>query len=195
MLNNIMQQAGNTATKLKEGAENIAVKTGFIDANTIKIKPLHTEKTKMLEFIGMEAYDLYRVGQLNEALLSPFFKRLDEINADLAKLESQQKIQRKCQCNALIPVGTMFCANCGTSVATLSQNSTHESNTENPVCACGKINVIGAKFCAGCGANITTPNQYNLTHALNTKKSECVCGALVDGGQFLCMECGRRTNI
>ena len=168
------------SNKVKDGVSGVVSKTGIIDMDKQKAKPLFAKKVKMFEFIGMEVYDLYLAGKVSIHEIEPFCQQIDLLNAELAKLEKQEAKAPGgiiCGCGTSLSADAKFCHSCGTKVEELSSR----------ICVCGSSLSEESKFCQSCGrsvADIGTPQE--------AEKVECVCGAVVDADSAMCMECGRR---
>lgn len=146
-------------------------------------KNLLQEKQKILCYLGMAAYNLYREGKLaHEALeedlskLTEIDDRLDELEKTIEKLESMKRPKNICECGTKLSKNDQFCPNCGKKVKDVI------------LCKCGKELSADTKFCNQCGADVS-----KLLQGENDIEEEkiCVCGAKITSGQIMCMECGR----
>lgn len=146
-------------------------------------KNLLQEKQKILCYLGMAAYNLYREGKLeHDALeedltkLTEIDDRLDELDKIIEKLESMKRPKNICECGTKLSKNDQFCPNCGKKVKDVI------------LCKCGKELSADTKFCNQCGADVS-----KLLQAENDSEEEknCVCGAKIMSGQIMCMECGR----
>ena len=166
---------------VKENVTGLVAKTGVIDVNKQKMKPLVAERAKMYEFIGMEVYDLHKAGKINLSEIEPFCRKIDELNVELSKLEPApaQVSGIACDCGATVQEGAKFCMACGKAVEA----------SDKTVCTCGASIVQGAKFCAKCGKAV------DICLSQSAQIVECVCGAVIEPGSLMCMECGRRAEV
>ena len=165
----------NVTGKIKDGVSGAVSATGFVDAHKQKMKPLIAEKAKMYEFIGMEVFDMYVAGEMNLEKIEPFCQKIETLNIEIRKLESEIT-PKACECGEKLKKGSKFCSSCGKSIVV------------EKICECGEKFKEGLKFCTSCGKKVVV----NLIPQAQIATVECVCGAELESGTLMCMECGRR---
>ena len=114
-------------------------------------------------------------------------------------------------CNAVVPVTAVFCAKCGTSVASLHEHRV----VQRKVCPhCGRLNSLEAAFCSYCfcGLGDAATEDLQVTHesqnhgdmiirqtyleGLNGKKLICPnCNSVNPDDEVFCVNCGLKLEI
>lgn len=158
------------------------------------------ELQNMYKIIGMETYDLYKQGRLNDVNLQSYFEKVQVLENEIAMEEAAKTNAggRKCSCGAVLSSGSKFCPACGKAVATVAS-----IQCEN----CGNQLSPNAKFCNGCGTPVATsirpvssaearPTQFaQPVQPVQQQFIDCICGSKVPMGQTLCMTCGRKISM
>lgn len=148
------------------------------------------EKTKIYNYIGMEAYDLYKAGKLSAVGLEVYFEKMQELEQEITELEGEMaKIKNAksknlvCICGNPLEPDTKFCPKCGKLV-----------EQDMITCTCGKQVKGDMAFCPNCGKNLKELNEAAQGPVENSAENlkVCICGAKIPVGQTLCMECGRK---
>ena len=204
----------NFLGKLKSTTEFTKQKTQVtlaINSLKSKIKPMIAEKAKAYELIGMEVYDLYTAGKLNLPEVASYYKKLDDLDSEIKKLQMEienfnEKLREidnemkhaltgkpaqsrlsentnQCKCGFKYTGNLKFCPQCGMKL-----------EEEKIICTCGNEMNGNAKFCPSCGSKVGEASISSKIQNEQVGKIECVCGAMVDSTEIMCMECGRRIN-
>lgn len=176
------------------------------------IEEKNQEKLELYKYIGMEIYDLWKMGKIHVQDLEVYFTKVEsleqeihEIEAEIQRVEMLKKGIRVCVCGAQITQQDRFCPQCGKPV-----------ETGIVYCSCGQQLESSMQFCPCCGSPVKSMGEAqpgagkpvknmdgaspgavdsdsgNAEEATQVKYKECICGAKVPQGQFMCMECGRK---
>ena len=161
----------------------------------------YQERKKIFEYIGMEVYDLYKQGKVSISKAEIHFRKMGEIEAEIARLEAEkQRIEAEkrktnaCSCGYALSGREQFCPKCGKPV-----------ERGKMICTCGKAVRKDMQFCANCGKSVKELMQGPAVNVQGRRPDvrmpsnpapqpqfrECICGAKVPVGQNMCMECGR----
>jgi len=153
LLSNIEQQSKGVAGVVKGGIATVTAKTGIVDADKQKMKPLIAEKAKMYEFIGMEVFDLYVAGKMNLSEIEPFCKKIETLNVEITKLEAEiAQTSNICECGEKLQKEAKFCPSCGKNTAVTSMPQAQATNTVE--CVCGAAVEQSSLMCMECGRRV-----------------------------------------
>lgn len=114
-------------------------------------------------------------------------------------------------CGATLPLNSMFCTNCGTSIASLTEHR----HVKRKICSiCGSPNMVEAQFCSYCFASLMDApmEDFELVHEMkqigdkvykeaflqngSNKSKICVnCGSVNEMDESYCVKCGYKLDM
>lgn len=165
-----------------------------ISSNKLKkeMEEKNKEKAKIFGFLGMEAYEMYKIGNLTVPELDIYLEKAKEIEEEIDKIEAKKhQLEMEttgnstCSCGYQLIAENKFCPKCGKPV----------ENGMNTCGKCGKSVKSDMQFCPFCGNNMQADEnsaENLVVSEMQKPMKECICGAMVAEGQFMCMECGRK---
>lgn len=102
-------------------------------------------------------------------------------------------------CNAGVPINSVFCNNCGEKLPQKSMQPDNQGIQSGKICKnCGQIIPEGHLFCTNCGAKVETedekreertPEGYEVETEKNVKICKN-CGSAIPEGNLFCTNCG-----
>lgn len=157
------------------------------------IKTLEANKKEVLSELGSLYYEQYKkYGGNIEQEVETVMKQIEDIEQQILEQKSQiQKVKGVIycsNCNAEIPVGSVFCNVCGNKVELEKKGRTCRN--------CGEILEEGQLFCTNCGVKVEKTEMEGEPEKEEIKECHHLvcpnCGGKVEEGQSFCTVCGTR---